>query len=181
MKKILMGIVAVLVVSFSLMAASCDIRSTPVSNSGVSKVDAVVKTQANGKTTEQNNVNDRLSMENAPGKVMYLYILSAYSGQVIMYSTVKGKVTSSGKRLTPYTAQAEYGEAFKIYNPDGSYYWTNEVLGDDGTYGNSVDYLYWWDVEGAYHQQYIQGGMILHISDRPLSGVHSVGINLDSK
>ena len=176
MKKFL-GLLAVAILGFFILTAeTC--TNPPTSNSGITKANAVVKTQADGLTIEQKNVKDRLEMENAPGGVMHLYILSAYSGQVIMYSSVRGKVTSSGKRLTPYTAGAEYGEAFKITNPDGSSYYTQEVLGDDGTYGDSVPYLYWWDMQGVYHQQYIQGGMILHITDKPLSGVHNVGINL---
>lgn len=57
-------------------------------------------------------------------------------------------------------------------------YWTTEVLGDDGTYGQSGDYLYWWDSKGVYHQHYLSGGQIVHISDQPLA-VKSVIINME--
>ena len=147
------------------------------SNSGVSKANAEIQLQANGLTVEQGNVKRRVEMENIPGKIQHLYILSAYSGQVIMYSSVKGKVTSSAKRLTPTSVSD--GPSF-VVNFGNTRMYTNEVLSDDGTYdgGGSTQYIYWWDANDAYHQQFIQGGMILHVSDRPLTGVHQVGINL---
>jgi hypothetical protein len=52
------------------------------------------------------------------------------------------------------------------------------VLQDDGTYGTSVDYLYWFDARGAYHQHYVTGGTIVHVSDQPLN-VKSVIINIE--
>jgi hypothetical protein len=99
----------------------------------------------------------RLEMENTPGAIQHLYILSAYSGQVLLYSTVKGKVTSSGKRLSP-TQRAVTGYSAD-YHP--------ELIGDDGTYGTSIEYLYWWDVKGVYRQIYVTGGTFTVISDQP--------------
>jgi len=124
--------------------------------SGVSQVTQSVLVQSDGKTLEQANVAKRLTLENKPGAIQHLYILSAYSGQVILYSTVKGKVTSSGKRLSPSLLSSTYTER---YNP--------EIIGDDGTYGLSIEYLFWWDAQGRYHQQYVTGGIFVHISDQP--------------
>jgi len=143
-----------------------------ISTSGVKKADATVQTQSNGLTIEQDNVKKRLEQENMPGSIKHLYLLSAYSGQILIYSTVKGKVTSSGKRLTPSTVEVSSGS--NLYNGfnvkfNGSEQYTSEVLGDDGTYGSSIEYLYWWDIKGVQHQQYITGGMILHISDKPMT------------
>lgn len=143
----------------------------PVADSGVKKVTAKVKVQANGMTVEQSNVRKRLEAENMPGAVKHLYLISAYSGQVIMYSTVKGKVTSSGKRLTSDKTMVKgYGGGYSKSD-------IMPNIGDDGTYGSSIQYLYWWDTAGKYHQQYVTGGMILHISDQPLA-VKSVIINI---
>jgi hypothetical protein len=171
---------------FVLMSNSgCDSESTtPVSASGVKKATVDVKTDANGNTIEQLNVAERYKRDNQFGAIKHLYIISAYSGQVIIYSTVKGKVTSSGKRLTPTTIIGDFGygrtEAETNYvDIAGKTFVTNEVLQDDGTYGSSIEYLYWFDSKGIYHQQYITGGMILHISDQPLSGVKSVIINTE--
>lgn len=136
-----------------VLLLSCDFGH-PVSRSGVSIANSQVVVQSNGLTLEQDNVKKRLELENKPGSIMHLYVLSAYSGQVILYSTVKGKVTSSGKKLSPSTL---------VYAEGKSY----ENLGDDGTYGSSIEYLYWWDVNNVYYQQYITGGIVVNISDKP--------------
>jgi len=134
-------------------------ETSTVARSGVQIASASVAVQSNGMTQEQENVKRRVEMENKPGSIQHIYVLSAYSGQVLLYSTVKGKVTSSGKRLSPST-HAQCGGS---YNSD----YTPELLGDDGTYGPSIEYLYWWDVQGKYHQQYVTGGIFVHISNQP--------------
>jgi hypothetical protein len=146
--------------------------------SGVERASVVVPVGSNGLTVEQANVSDRLVADNKPGSIKHLYVISAYSGQAIIYSTVRGKVTSGGKRLTPttvhvgdaYNARRFFG--FEVLGRE-----TAEVLQDDGTYGSSMDYLYWWDTKGVYHQHYVSGGQIVHISDQPLS-VKGVIINM---
>lgn len=154
----------------------------PVSASGVQKAEVKIEKGADGFTTEQRNVRDRLIEDNKPGSIKHLYVISAFSGQVIIYSTVRGKVTSGGKRLTPTTvhvgdssgAARYYGFPVNI----GGNKETSEVLQDDGTYGSSVEYLYWWDTRGVYHQHYVSGGQILHISSQPLS-VRGIIINME--
>jgi hypothetical protein len=167
-----------------LAAGGCD-EVQPETTTGVTKANATIQTGTDGLTAEQRNVRDRLVADNKPGSIKHLYLISAYSGQVLLYSTVKGKVTSSGKRLTPTTANyASNGQGgssgFEVSTPNGNRFFTSEVLQDDGTYGSSVEYLYWWDVQGRYHQQYVTGGMILHISDQPIP-VKSITINLEAQ
>jgi len=178
-------ILLTLTASFLFMADDCDNNSTTAtqSASGVTKASVTVPIGADGLTAEQRNVHDRLLADNKVGAIKHLYVISAYSGQVILYSTVKGKVTSGNKRLTPATvlAQDPYQAATRgmHINIAGQDYITPEVLGDDGTYGTSGDYLYWWDVRGAYHQHYLTGGQIIHISDQPLP-VKSITINIEA-
>lgn len=142
-----------------------------------------VQTDASGLTAKQKNIRDRLIEDNKPGSVKHLYVISAYSGQVIIYSTVRGKVTSGGKRLTPTTVAALGGELVDgdfggfLVNIGGLSRRTAEVLQDDGTYGQPMDYLYWWDTKGVYHQHYISDGQIVHISSQPLS-VKGIIINM---
>ena len=177
----------IIILSLFTMIAGCNYypeEKIPVSDSGVSKVKAKVKIGSDGMTVEQRNIKKRIEIENDPGSIKHLYIISAYSGQTIIYSTVKGKVTSSGKRLTPYsvvTAGGQYisdsrvGISIKIGE---KYHYTSEVLQDDGTYGSSIPYLYWWDVQGRYHQHYIAGGQIVHVSNNPIS-VKNIIINME--
>lgn len=160
----------------------CDIAedSTPKSASGVSKANVQVQTGSDGLTIEQRAIRERVTEDNKPGAIKHLYVISPYSGQVIIYSTVRGKVTSSGKKLTPSTVtnvrtSADYGFAIDI---GGQTCYTKEVLGDDGTYGSSSEYIYWKDVRGIYHQHYMTGGQILHISSEPLA-VKSITINME--
>ena len=172
--------VALFIMSVFLMGADgCDTSAAPQSSSGVVKAEVRVSTDKDGLTIEQRNVGQRILQDNKIGAVKHLYVISAYSGQVLIYSTVKGKVTSSGKRLTPNTVATErgsYAYGFLV-NIGGQSQYTGEVLQDDGVYGSSVEYLFWWDTKGVYHQHYVAGGQILHISDQPLA-VKSVIINM---
>lgn len=159
-----------------MVFTGCNTEVQSVSGTKMTTV-GQVKTDQAGKTIEQANITKRIEMDNQPGSIKHLYVISAYSGQVLIYSTVKGKVTSSGKRLTP--DRADGGGAGSFYFRVGnSGFYTNQVLAEDGTYGSSIEYLYWWDTKGIYHQHYIQGGQILHVSDQPLA-VKSVVINME--
>lgn len=172
------GLAAVVLSFFCLKADECSGQQAAQSASGVTVATTTVEKGSDGLTVEQRNVRDRLVTDNKPGSIKHLYIISAYSGQVLIYSTVRGKVTSSGKRLTPTSivvgASGEYRrDGFATVGGAT----TSEVLQDDGTYGSSVEYLYWWDTNGRYHQQYVTGGMILHVSDQPVA-VKGVVINM---
>lgn len=166
--------------------SSCDINTsaTPGSTTGVKKATATVTTLASGLTIEQENIKNKIEDDNRPGKIRHLYVISCYSGDVILYSTVKGKVTSSGKRLTPYSVAASTSGAHKSelgfpVNIGGKTHYTAEVLQDDGTYGSSIPYLYWSDTKGIRHKHYVSGGQIVHISDVPLV-VPKVIINVEA-
>lgn len=181
MLKLIAGMVFGLAMLASTNQDGCEVgNSQPQSASGVSQATARVQTGSDGLTVEQRNVRDRLSMDNKPGSIKHLYVISSYSGQVLLYSTVRGKVTSSGKRLTPTSVNGSGQDANYTIPVDigGTRRYTSEVLQDDGTYGSSVEYIYWWDVQGRYHQHYITGGQIVEISDQPIP-VKSITINME--
>lgn len=168
-----------------MMLTSCDYSQPSISQSGIKKASVKVPTNPNGLTTEQMNIRDRLIIDNKPGSIKHLYVISAYSGQVLIYSTVRGKVTSSGKRLQPTSivvnqgnTSSDAGPGFTFVQRAGQDIVTDEVVQDDGTFGHSIDYLYWWDAKGVYHQHYVSGGQILHISSEPVA-VKNVVINLE--
>lgn len=179
MKKMLSFLLSVLAIGL-LVACNRQPAGPAESSSGVKKATVQIPTNANGLTAEQQNISDRLLEDNKPGSVKHLYVISAYSGQVIIYSTVRGKVTSGGKRLTPTSvvvgASGEYKRPGFSTNFEDMV--TDEVLQDDGTYGSSAEYLYWWDTKGVYHQHYVSGGQILHVSNQPLS-VKGIIINME--
>lgn len=175
MKKI------IIILAAAFLVAGCqEPKSAPKADSGVQKISVKVPTGADGVTSEQRNVADRLLMDNKPGAIKHLYVISAYSGQVIIYSTVREKVTSSGKRLTPteITHNQWAGDNPMKIRIGGKSHHTLEVLQDDGTYGSSIPYLFWWDSAGKYHQHYVGGGQIVHISDHPIA-VKNIILNME--
>jgi hypothetical protein len=171
----------ILIIGISFIVTSCgEMNQQPQASTGVVKATATIQTDANGFTAEQRNIMEKYKRDNVPGAIKHLYIISAYSGQVLIYSTVQGKVTSGNKRLTPSSISGRsdtWSNSFTVQIGNGSFY-TNEVLGDDGAYGTSGEYIYWFDTKGIMHQQYITGGMILHISDQPLA-VKSIVLNME--
>lgn len=175
-----------LVLALTVIISACDMPASrePVSASGVKQAAVAVQTQSNGMTVEQNQIAERYRRDNVPGSIKHLYVISAYSGQVLIYSTVRGKVTSSGKRLTPTSVHVGDGANAKRFygfpvSIGGTERETDEVLQDDGTYGSSIPYLFWFDTKGVYHQHYPEGGQIIHISDQPLS-VPRIILNMET-
>lgn len=141
-----------------IVLAGCGQRSVQ-SVSGANATSAgKISLGSDGLSVEQRNIKERIQQDNKPGAIKHLYVISAYSGQCIFYSTVRGKVTSSSKRLLPDDLR-EYGTAdVDLIESDGRQYTTSTLPGEDGTYGNSMPYLYWWDMKGVYHQHYVEGG-----------------------
>lgn len=160
-------------------------RAVPIAATGVREATAEVKVGADGLTSEQRNIKERLKQDNQPGAIKHLYIFSTASGQCILYSTVREKVTSSGKRLSPTTTTSVQGKDGDYYSgvefeANGKRHWTNEMIQDDGTYGKSIEYLYWFDSAGTYRQVYPNGGMMIVVSTTPLP-VKSVTVNIEKK
>lgn len=109
-----------------------------------------------GDSLERRNIIDRLELWNNDNKVSYIY-LTEY-GKVMAFYTIKGKVTSSGKRLTPND---------QLKGCDGGE-WNQECVMEapslDGTYGSSDSYIFFWTTEGAY----VQWGGNYMLVDQPL-------------
>lgn len=141
------------------------------SDSGVKKATVSIKTDAQGHTTEQKNIMQKNVKDNEIGAVKHLYVVSCYTGDVMEYSTVVGKVTSGNKRLSPKTVNGDRVSVQGATNwvtINGDNYITDEVIDESGSYGDSGNYLYWFDAQSNYHQYYPSGGTYLHISDKPL-------------
>lgn len=155
-------------VALLVPAVGCQKNPPAQANSGARQIVVAVPSSTEGKTVEQLNIEERIKRDNAPGSIKHLYVISALSGDVVIYSTVKGKVTSSGKRLSPNSVMSSGSSLGVPIAVAGQNYYTGEVLQDDGTYGSSIEYLYWFDQRGVYHQHYVTGGQMLHISDQPL-------------
>jgi hypothetical protein len=89
---------------------------------------------------EPMNIAKRIRNFQDENKISYIYLISF--GKIMSFYTIKGKVTSSSKRLT---ATQE-----SVYN-SGSY----SVLDKsdlDGTFGKSDEYIFFWTTDGTYVQ-----------------------------
>ncbi len=178
------GVIAFAVLGASSVAIAQSNNNQNISTSGVRQQSVRIYPGSDGFTTEQRNVRDRLLEDNKPGAIKHLYVISPFSGQALIYSTVRGKVTSSGKRLAPLTVSARDGKG--VYSEHAGIriklgtetYRTGEIIEDDGTYGSSVDYIYWWDTQGVYHQHFFTDGQIIHITNAPIA-LKSILLNVE--
>ena len=93
---------------------------------------------------------------------------------------MRGKVTSSGKRASPSTvANSEGRIRIRAILPTADGNLTTEREQDDGSYGDSVDYIYWWDVNGVYHQHFFTSEQIILVRSQPLPNPPRVILRFD--
>lgn len=156
-----------------LSIIGCSSTRSISSASGVELQSVKIETDSDGRSIEQRNIMERLKRDNNSGSIKFLYLVSPFTGEIILQSSVKGKVTSSSKRLTPedlrlYNNSSISGGEVNIVEINGKTYTSNQLPGDDGTYGSSMPYLFWFDQNGTYHQTYV-GAAIVHITDQPVN------------
>lgn len=114
--------------------------------------DAVTFTE----NAEIENIQRRLELTSAPGLLGYVALINRV-GQVALYTPVKGKITSGGKRLT---------QPHQMVPGDGGQYTRDFVTpapSDEGTWGSSNPYVYFW----TPGDQYIQTSLEYVYSDKP--------------
>lgn len=107
---------------------------------------------------EIENIQRRLRLTANPGAIGYIVLLNE-AGQPILYESVRGKVTTSGSRLTPpdtvRTLSSHQGGISQV---------TVRAPSDTGTYDTgTASFIYYWNMAGAYRQW---SGPYLY-SDRP--------------
>lgn len=100
---------------------------------------------------EIENIKRRLELTANPGLLGYVVLLNEM-GQPVMYTGVKGKITSGTKRLTRTDEYSNRGNGFMRAAPS-----------DEGTFGHSGEYVFFWTPAG----QYIQWNGKYLYSDKP--------------
>lgn len=166
MKKYLM---MAAVLPFTLMLGGCP-DNAPATNktAQASKAKAAAESIRFTENAEIENIKKRIELTAQPGLLGYILLLNN-AGQPIMYEGVVGKVTSGGKRLTAPSQE---------WNIMGN----NNALGpspsDEGTWGQSAEYIFYWNTAGQYRQW---NGMYLY-SDKPFRlSVEPLVINVEEK
>lgn len=129
---------------------------------------AKAKEAANSLTFDENaeidNIKRRLEITSSPGKIGYVVLLNE-AGQPILYTSVKGKLTSGSKRLTrpvelTHGSRGQYSGDFVVPGPS-----------DEGTYGSSSPYVYFWTHEDRYVQwsgDYLYSDQPVRLRVKPL-------------
>jgi len=154
MRKIMIALAA----TSALLLTACE--GNPQTNPSKAAQAAKAAEAANSiqfsENSEIDNIKARLELTSNPGQIGFVLLLNEM-GKPVMYTSVKGKITSGQKRLTPgqQTRTADCGE------------WSCDQLieapSDEGTYGSSGPYIFFWTVDG----QYIQWSGKYLYSDKP--------------
>lgn len=111
--------------------------------------------------SEIDNIKRRLELTSNPGQIGFVLLLNEM-GKPVMYASVKGKITSGQKRLTRPQE--------KVRNDCGQAWCDGWIEGpsDEGTYGSSSPYVFFWTTEGQYFQwagKYLYSDKPFRISD----------------
>jgi hypothetical protein len=144
------------VTAVGLTACPEDDQAKPVKNVQAKKAAEAANSIRFTENAEIENIKKRLELTANPGLLGYAVLVNDM-GQPLMYTGVKGKITSSGKRLTtPYEWQRK---------DCGASLCDRDLPGpsDEGTYGSSGEYVYFWAPSGQYFQW---NGKLLY-SDKP--------------
>lgn len=116
---------------------------------------------------EIDNIKHRIELTSKPGAIGYIMLMNQ-AGQPVAYEVVKGKVTSGAKRLTKPTAIRQNGIGG---TNGGAAYTLDQTPSDEGTWGSSGDYIFYWTVDGAYRQwndKYLYSDKPFRLSVEPL-------------
>jgi len=147
MKNIL---IASLILSLPILSA-CDEIAPTNAEIQARKSQAMNESVSYSKNNEAENILRRRKMFAKEGSIGFITLLNQ-AGQPIAYYTVDDKPTSSGKRLTkPFDCVYASCES---HRPAPS---------DEGTWGSSSPYIYFWTTSG----QYIQWSGDYLYSDQP--------------
>lgn len=181
----------ILALGLTLSITSCNIKSESPqllqeSTSGAKTVDVSkefhIPINGRGNTIEQQNIIDKDKITTDPTKIMWMHLID-FNGRMYLRTPVRCKVTSSGKRLEPTSCAAGMAngqgadEYYGARTPEG--YRTSELIRVDGTYGNSDEYVYWFDPMGHYFQKgdgYLLSDIPIDIKDpiNEITGLYQV-------
>lgn len=150
MKKLLL----LLIIPAFLMGCEPEAKTTKQTQS--QKAQAAAESINFTENAEIENIKARLKLTSDPGLTGFILLMNE-AGQPIMYAGVKGKITSGGKRLTKGQSliRGDRGQS-------GGHF-VMDAPSDEGTWGHSNPYIYFWTATGQYVQW---NGKYLY-SDKP--------------
>lgn len=161
MKKIALKLSLAAGIAMTLMAGSCDVQPNTTTKTNESQKAAAAANSISfaAGNAEIDNIKKRLQLTSDPALMGYVVLFNDM-GQPILYTTVKGKITSGSKRLTsPFqeTALSRSG----VGEVSSSEF--TDAPSDEGTWGSSNPYIFFFTTNG----QYIQWSGTYLYSDKP--------------
>lgn len=157
MKKIHCLLMILMTVSVCACIPEGQSSPPPAKNVQAQKAQAAANSITFTENAEIDNIKKRLELTANPGLLGFVVLLNE-TGQPVMHCQIKGKITSGSKRLTkPYDVRDNWDL--------GQVYGDKELpsASDEGTYGSSGEYIFFWTTAG----QYIQWNGKYLYSDKP--------------
>lgn len=152
------NIAIALAASSALLLSACGEPTPPsAKNIQAQKAAEAANSIQFSENAEIDNIKARLELTSNPGAIGFVLLLNEM-GKPVMYTSVKGKITSGGKRLTPPQEIKCLGTA-----GGGCSDQMVDAASDEGTYGSSNPYIFFWTADG----QYIQWSGKYLYSDKP--------------
>ena len=168
MKKLIVLFLAATV----LTLGACNPKESPNKHKQAEKAAAVAESIKFTENAEIENIKKRLELTSKPGQIGFITLLNS-AGQPIAYYSVKGKITSSGKRLTPTNVVYDFCQ-YRVERDahlGGPCDAVVKAPSDEGTWGSSSPYIYFWTTGGQYIQwsgQYLYSDKPYRLSVQPL-------------
>lgn len=156
-----------LISTVSLALAACG----PVENQKSTKASEAEKSEAAANSiqfsenAERENIVARLKLTSNPGQIGYIALMSM--GRPVAYYGVKGKITSGSKRLT----SPQEVRCLEVAESVGCSQQMVESASDEGTYGSSNPYIFFWTTGGQYVQwngEYVYSDQPFRLTTPPL-------------
>ena len=149
-----------LVATSALLLAACEPNApaNPAKTTQAQKAAEAANSIQFSENAEIDNIKRRLELTSNPGQIGFVLLLNEM-GKPVMYTSVKGKITSGNKRLT----SPQEVRCLEVAESVGCSQQMVEAPPDEGTYGSSNPYIFFWTADG----QYIQWSGKYLYSDKP--------------
>ena len=164
--------------SLVAFVSGCEPTTAPkaqVKQTQSEKAKQVAETIRFTENAEIDNIKKRLELTSQPGLLGFVAVINM-AGAPVMYTCVKGKITSGSKRLTrPWDVY--YGDKGQFYGD-----FITDSPSDEGTWGSSSPYMYWWTCGDQYiqtSQNYIYSDKPFRLTQQPLIAVDSATLKAE--
>lgn len=137
---------AVMALPLALAACLPEQASPPAKNTQAQRAAEAANSIQFTDNAEIDNIKRRIEITSKPGQMGYILLMNE-AGQPILYESVVGKVTSGGKRLTSPDRLATAGTG-----NGGTNMAVRQAASDEGTWGHSGEYIFYWNTDGTYRQ-----------------------------